>query len=264
MLNKIIARTLIILSGVCLLLSLAGIGAVWFYNEPLTREATSELQGIDDQLAQAETTLESTHTELERALRLVDTAQIALVKLTEQSDNAGSLLDGIKDSLDNRLLPELKTTRERIENAKNTLENLRNFLQTLSAIPLIGSYISDEMVAGLIDSANTIDAEIANAEDIAQQASAFVGDTSYLLGGDLTETRDSLQNFLATVGEYQDKVADWRMQVADLIDSLPGWIDNTSIGLTIFLFWFGLSQFGLFLHGRMILLGENPLDVLRS
>jgi hypothetical protein len=66
------------------------------------------------------------------------------------------------------------------------------------------------------------------------------------------------------VGEYQDKVAAWRMQVAGLIDSLPEWIDNTSIGLTIFLLWFGLSQFGLFLHGRMILLGENPLDVLRS
>jgi hypothetical protein len=264
MFHKIIARTLIILSGVFLLLSLASIGAVWFYNEPLTGEATSLLQDVDNELAQAETTLESTHAELERALRLVDTAQAALEKLTEQSDSAGSLLDGIKDSLDNRLLPELKTTRERIENARITLENLSNFLQTLSSIPFIGAYLPDEVLTDLIDSANTIDGEIANAEDIAQQASAFVGDTSYLLGGDLTETRDSLQNFLTTVGEYQDKVAAWRMQVAGLIDSLPEWIDNTSIGLTIFLLWFGLSQFGLFLHGRMILLGENPLDVLRS
>ena len=84
------------------------------------------------------------------------------------------------------------------------------------------------------------------------------------MGGDLTETRDSLQNFLDAVEKYQVKVRDWRTQIADLMDSLPTWIDRTSIGLTVFLLWFGLSQFGLFLHGRMVLHGENPLNMLRT
>ena len=75
---------------------------------------------------------------------------------------------------------------------------------------------------------------------------------------------NSLRNFLAAVDEYQIKVADWRTQIADLIDALPTWIDRASISLTVFLFWFGLSQFGLLLHGRMILRGQNPLDVLRG
>ncbi len=109
-----------------------------------------------------------------------------------------------------------------------------------------------------------MDAEIANAEAVARQASTFVNDTSYLLGGDLTETRGSLQNFLLAVEEYQTKIADWHKQITTLIELLPLWIDRAAISLTLFLFWFGLSQFGLFLHGRMILLGENPLDVLRA
>lgn len=264
MARKILAWTLIVLSTILLLLSLAGIVAAWVYNEPLTLETTSRLMGIDDELAQAEVTLQSTHAELERALRLVDAAQSALENLAEQSVNAENLLDGIKSSLDDRLLPELKSTRERIDTARNALEDLRSLLQRISSLPFIDIQIPDQVLTNLIGSANSLDAEIANAEDVAKRASTFVSDTSYLLGGDLTETRDSLQIFLAAVDEYQIKVAGWRAQVSDLIEALPIWIDRASVSLTVFLLWFGLSQFGLFLHGRLILRGQNPLDVLRA
>jgi chromosome segregation ATPase len=264
MARKILAWTLIVLSSIFLMLSVAGIGASWIYNEPLTRETTSQLKTVDDELAQAEVTLASTHAELERALRLVDAAQAALEQLAEQSTSAESLLDGIQSSLDDRLLPELKKTRERLGTARNALEGLRNLLQSLSSLPFIGIEIPDQILTDLISSANTLDTEIANAEDVAKRASTFVSDTSYLLGGDLTETRDSLQTFLMAVEAYQVKVSGWRAQVSDLVDALPGWIDRASISLTIFLLWFGLSQFGLLLHGRLILRGENPLDALRG
>jgi chromosome segregation ATPase len=264
MFRKILGYTLIVISLILLLASFVSVGASWFYNEPLTQEAASRLQEVDDELALAQATLDSTHAELERALRLVDAAQTALEKLAEQSDSAENLFEGIQSSLDERLLPELKTTRERIDAARTALENLRGLLQTISSLPFIGIDIPDQIITDLIDSADAIDSEIANAEEVARQASTFVSDTSYLLGGDLSETRNSLQTFLMAVEEYQAKVQEWRAEVADLIASVPTWIDQTSIGLTVFLFWFGLSQFGLFLHGRMILLGENPLDVLRS
>ncbi|HSQ40528.1 MAG TPA: hypothetical protein VLM78_10250, partial [Anaerolineales bacterium] len=229
----------------------------------LTQEAVSQLNGIDDELAQADTTLASTKVELD-ALRLLDAAQTALEQLAEQSTSADNLLDGIQDSLDNRLLPELKTTRERLGTARTSLESLRSLLQGIGSIPFLDLSFPDRILTDLIASTDTLDAEISNAEEVAKRASTFVSDTSYLLGGDLTETRASLVNFLAAVDEYQGKVSGWRTQVADLFDALPVWIDRASISLTIFLLWFGLSQFGLFLHGRMILRGENPLDVLRS
>jgi len=264
MARKILAWVLMILSAVLLLASLAGIVASWVYNEPLTGEITSRLQKIDDELARAEATLDSTHAELERALRLVDAAQTALEKLAEQSTSAENLLDGIQSSLDDKLLPELKRTRERIDVARNALEDMRALLQQISLLPFIDVQIPDQVLTNLIGSADSLDSEIANAEEVAKQASTFVSDTSYLLGGDLTETRNSLQNFLNAVEEYQVKVAEWRTQVADLMDILPIWIDRASISITIFLFWFGLSQFGLFLHGRLILRGQNPLEALRG
>lgn len=265
MVRKLLAWIVIVLSSILLLVSVVGIGAAWFYNEPLTREATSRLEEIDDQLAQVQSTLESSRLELERALRIVDATEQVLEKLAEQSTSAENILDGIQSQLDDKLLPELKTTRERIDEARQALESLQSVLEGISSfLPGVDLSAPNKIVTDLIDSADSIDSEIANAEEIARQASTFVSDTSYLLGGDLTETRTSLQNFLAAIAEYQQKVTDWRTQIADLIRNLPGWIDRTSIGLTVFLFWFGLSQFGLFLHGRAVLLGENPLDLLRS
>jgi chromosome segregation ATPase len=264
MARKILAWTLIVLSSIFLAASVIGIGAAWYYNEPLTGESLSRLNEIDHELSQAEDTLASTHAELERALRIVDAAQTALEKLADQSESAETLLDGIQSSLDERLIPELKQTRERIAVARNALDDLRGLLQNVNSLPFIDIQIPDQILTNLIASADTLDSEIANAEETAKQASTFVSDTSYLLGGDLTETRDSLQSFLDAVEEYQVKIAGWRVQIADLTASIPDWIDKASISITIFLLWFGLSQFGLFLHGRMILRGGDPLDVLRA
>lgn len=265
MARKILAWTLIVLSSFFLLLSVMGIAAAWMYNEPLTREAISRLGQVDREFALAQSALESSRLELERTLRIVDATEKVLEKLAEQSASAENILGGIQSALDDRLLPELKTTRERINSARVALENLQSVIEGIAGfLPSLDLGAPEKIVTDLIDSADSMDAEIANAEEIARQASTFVSDTSYLLGGDLTQTRESLQNFLAAIKEYEQKITDWRGQIADLIKNLPTWIDRASISLTIFLLWFGLSQFGLYLHGRAILLGENPLDLIRS
>lgn len=264
MARNILAWFLIIVSSLLLLAGVVGIGAAWYYNEPLTLAATGQLDLIDGELTQAESTLKFSHAELERALRLVDAAQTALEQLAEQSTSAESLLEGIQTSLDDRLLPELKLARSRLDTARTSLEELRGLLQSLSALPFINIQGPDKILTDLISSAELLDGEIANAEEVAQRASTFVSDTSYLLGGDLTETRTSLENFLVAIETYQAKVAAWRKQLSEVRASMPLWLDRASISLTIFLVWFALSQFGLLLHGLSLRRGDNPLDVLRS
>ena len=264
MIRRIFAGLLILLSAILLVASIVGIGAIWYYNEPLTREVRGQLKQIDLELAQAEATLLSSEKELERALRIVDTTQEALEKLTEQSESAEGLFDRIQGSLDDRLLPELRTTRTRIEEARATLENLQTVLTGVSSfIPGIDLNLPDEMLADLIASARSLDTEIANMEVLATQASTFVSDTSYLLGGDLTQTRDSLQSFLTSIQSYETKVARWREQSTYILENAPKWIDQTSIILTVFLFWFGLSQFSMLLHGISMQRGADPLLALR-
>jgi hypothetical protein len=264
MVRKIFSGILIVLSAIFLVLSVVGIGAIWFYNEPLTREVTGQLKNIDAELAQAETTLANSEKELERALRIVDATEEALKKLTEQSGSGENLFESIQSRLDDRLIPELKTTRDRINTARTTMENFQSILTSISGfIPVVDLNMPDQILTDLIASARSIDSEISNMEVMAAQVSTFVSDTSYLLGGDLSETRDSLQGFLSAIQEYRKKVAGWREQDKQLLDGAPKWIDQGSIGLTIFLVWFGLSQFGLLLHGLGIWRGSDPLLVLR-
>jgi F0F1-type ATP synthase membrane subunit b/b' len=260
---KFFSWMLIVLGSIFLLLSIAGMIAIWIYNEPLTREATTRLTDINTELSQAQVSLQSSKMELERALRIVDAADKALEKLAAQSTTAENLFDSIQSTLDDRLLPELKTTRERLVAARSTLENLRNTLEGLGSFLPIDLNLPDKVLVDLIDSANSLDSEIANVEKAAQQASTFVSDTSFLLGGDLTSTRKSLEDFLAATKEYERKVTEWRKQVAELIEKAPVWIDQVSFILTFFLLWFGISQFGIVLHGLRIQRGDNPFEVLR-
>lgn len=264
MARRIFAGILILLSAIFLVSSIVGIGAIWYYNEPLTREVTGQLGQIDLELAQAEATLKSSEQELERALRIVDSTEAALEKLAEQSESAESLFERIQSTLDDRLLPELRTTRSRIEEARATLENLQGVLTGISNfIPGVDLNLPDEMLTGLIASARSMDTEIANVEVLATQASTFVADTGFLLGGDLTQTRDSLQSFLSSIQDYEKKVTRWREQGTDIRKNAPKWIDQASILLTVFLFWFGLSQVSLLLHGIAMQRGMDPLLAIR-
>jgi F0F1-type ATP synthase membrane subunit b/b' len=263
MARKFFSGVLIALGTIFLILSVVGIVAAWVYNEPLTREATSRLTDINTELSQAQVGLQSSQQELERALRIVDASEKALEQLTDQSTGAKSLLESIQGTLDDRLLPELKTARERLVAASNTLGTLRNTLDGLGSFIPIDLSMPDQMLADLIDSADSLDEEIGEIEMVAQQASIFLSDSSFILGGDLSETRRSLEEFLAVTQEYEKRVTDWRKQVAGLIEKTPKWIDQASTILTVFLLWFGISQFGLILHGLSIRRGHDPFDVLR-
>lgn len=262
MIRKILAWILSVLSLIILLSSVAGIFAVWFYKDPLEREVLGRLNAIDVELQQGQAALEVAQTELERALGMVDSTEQALNAFTENDPEA--FFENVQTTLNDEMIPELETAKERLVTARDTLENLRVTLFGLNLLPFINVNIQDQTLTDLIDSADSLQAQIKDVGGLAEQASILLGDASNLLGGDLTETRDNLQSFLVAVEEYHTKVTDWRAQIADLIEVMPGWIDTASISLTIFLLWFALSQFSLFLHGRMILRGENPLDVLRS
>ena len=265
MVRKILSGILIALSAIFLVLSIVGIGAIWFYNEPLTQKATGQLKDIDAQLAQAQATLQSSKQELQRALRLVNSAQAALEKMAKQTGNAKNLFDNIQSTIDDQLLPDLKTTRQRINSARTTLEGLKSVLKSISSfVPGFDLNAPTKTLSDLIASTHSLDDEISNVEGLATQASTFVGDTSFLLGGDLTGTRTSLRNFITYIQEYETKVDGWRAQAKVLIERTPGWIDQASIILTIFLLWFGLSQFGLLLHELSLQHGADPFYVLRA
>jgi len=262
MARKIFTSALFVVSSTLLILSLLVIVLAWVYNEPLTRNVLGRLEEVDSELEQAEVTLRTSKIELERTLRIVNATEEALNKFT--LDDPQGFFEDIQSTLDEGLVTELETASTRLISARDTLENLRVTLFGLSLVPFLQVNVSDQILTDLIESADTLQARIADVSDLAKQASTFLDDASFLLNGDFSETRDSLEYFLGEISVYQQKVDGWRNQIADLTESIPGWMDNASLSLTIGLFWFAFSQFGLVLHGMAMKRGLDPLAVLRT
>lgn len=262
MARKILGGSLVGVSAILFAASLVGVILAWAFNAPVTNEALDRLNQIDLELQQAQTTLRNSKTELERSLRIVNAADEALNKFTANDPEA--FFEDVQTTLNDELLPELETARERLISARDTLENLRATIFGLNIVPFIQISIPDKTLTDLIDSAEALEAEIGDVSRLADQASTLLNDASFLLGGDFSETRDSLEIFLGEIDVYQRKVTGWREQIADWTDSIPAWLDLASFSLTVFLLWFAFSQLGLILHGLSVWRGENPLGVLRK
>ncbi len=264
MTRKILSGVWIGLCGVLLLASLAGIGLVWGYKTPLEEAALAQLAEIETELGRAESALGDAQAEIERTLRLVDSAEQVLADLKDELGLAKDLFDEFDQTLDTQLIPGMENSRALVGQARSALEDLREALARLNEIPFVELNIpGDKMLADLIAAAGTIDGEILRLEDLAKKAATFADDLSYLMGGDFSETRRNLNDLLAVVMDYRAKITGWQEQAAALIERLPGWTDWTAVILTVVLAWSAVSQFGLILHGLTAWRGGNPLEGLR-
>ncbi len=261
MMRKILAGLLIGVSSIFLLSSLVGATLVWVYNEPLTVEITARLTEAETQLTQVQSDLRMAKGEVERALRIIQSAEDALVSLSEKATSAKDALEEVNQTLDEELIPELENTRERITEVRAVLVDLRDALEQLNSLPFVNFEVpGDELLAEIITGVDSLDTGIADMQDIAQRTSVFINDTSYLLGGDFQTTKQNLQSLLEVLDGYDSKLTGWLAQAQTLKDSAPGWIDNASLSLSVVLSWFAFSQLGLILHGLAIWRGENPWE----
>jgi hypothetical protein len=264
MLRKLLSGLIIAISAFLLILSIVGIGAVWVYNEPLTRRALAQLHDLDGELAQAQLAFDGAETELRRALRILESAQAALEALSQTTNQAQGTLTGLGQALDDRVIPGLTSASETLDQVSAALQGALTTLEAINSTRLVPVPIpGEEWLSGLLQAADSLNAEIADIETLAGQASTFLADIDYVLAGDFGETKRGLEQLLASVLEYKTRVVGWRAQIATLNVVLPGLVDRASVVLTVVLLWFGLSQGGLILHGLAAYKGRSPFAALQ-
>ncbi len=261
--RRILSGTLIVLSSLLFVLSLIGIGAAWYYNEPLTEKSLAKLQEIDDELEQAQNALVDAQSELARALRIVESAEESLESLGEQRLQAVEFLDTVTGLLDETITPGLESSKEKLTEVQKDLDGIRKSIEALNELPLVGYFIDiefpdDSALDFFVEMTDNLESEIDKVNNMAEDASTFLDDSSYLLTGDLSETKESIHNLTSVIDEYDAKISKWRAEVARLIENLPRWLDHLSASIAIFLLWFAFSQVGLLLHGLTLWRGEEP------
>lgn len=265
MARRIFSGILIFLSSLFLMASVLGLGLVWVYNEPLTREAVARLTTTDNELVSAQTSIRGARAELERVTRIVDTAEKAFSSFKQQREEAKKLIDQVTGSLNNNVIPGIQSARTRLNQLRGTIQSARESLAKINALPIIKDIQipGDDFLTGLIGNIDSLNGQINSMQLLIQKASLFTSDTSFLLAGDMTETRAHITALRDSLREYDRKVTAYHVDLRRIIKLTPGWIDRASWIATAFLVWFAISQFGLLLHGLHLRDGGDPFTPIR-
>ncbi len=248
--KRILGGTLVVLSIMMLVLSLTGVGAIAFYNQPFTDDLLGKLNKVNDELLMAQESLGNAQQELQRALRIVENAEEALQDLSKQREQAKGFLDAVDSMLTETIIPNIEGSKEKIADAKKTFDDIRTTIINLNRIPFIEIEVPDEgLLTYFEEIIVSLETEVDNVGEMAEEASLFLNDTSYLLGGDLAETKENIYNLADVIEEYEQKVRIWQAQAEVLIAETPRRVDLASALFAIFLLWVAFSQAGLVLHG---------------
>src|SRR5512140_2265197 len=167
--SNVISSLLIYLGSLFVVLSIAGILAIWVYRGPLIDQANTRLNQVDTELTQAHTALTNGKDELQRTLRIVDAADKGLSAMKTQMTTAKQLTDKINGTVTGSLIPGLQGVRSKVDQLRGMLENLRNSLKTLNSLPFLNLNLpGDQFLAGLISDVDNLDKQIASVQQLAQ------------------------------------------------------------------------------------------------
>lgn len=241
------ALAFLILSVVFFVAGFASLIAVWVGNQLLTEEILGRIEIIDSDLEEAEISFTETRLELEATQQQIDLIQSVIAAVGIDSQENVEILTDIVQSFDDRLTPLIDTVSGGVGKLSEAFLALKNIVEKLNALPLISIEIPGaEKLAELAASLEEQQTAVIQLKEKVQQLSQLTQDTLNTLTTGYADFEVTINNLMALVTEYETKVIAYREQLAFLETNIPGWIDQVSIVLSIFLIWFLISQFGLF------------------
>lgn len=242
-----IALALLILSVVFFVAGIASLIVIWVGNQPLTEEILGRIEIVDNDLEIAEISFTETRLELEATQQQIDLIQSVVAAIGIDSQENVEILTDIVQSFDDRLTPLIDTVSGGVGKLSEAFLALKNIVEKLNALPLVSIEIPGaEKLAELSASLEEQQISVIQLKEKAQQLSGLTQDTLNTLTTGYADFEVTINNLMALVSEYEGKVKAYREQLAFLQTNIPGWIDQASAVLTVFLVWFLISQCGLF------------------
>lgn len=256
-----VALAFMILCVVFFVAGLGGLIAVWVGNQPLTEELLGRIEIIDGDLEAAEISFTETRLELEATQQQIDLIQSVIAAVGIDSQENVEILTAIVQSFDDRLTPLIDTVSGGVGKLSEAFLALKNIVEKLNALPLVSIEIPGaEKLAELSDSLEQQQAAVIQLKEKVQQLSQLTEDTLNTLTTGYADFEVTINKLMTLVSEYESKVIAYREQLTFLETNIPGWIDQASIALTVFLVWFLISQCGLFVLAWSFYTGKDLLS----
>jgi peptidoglycan hydrolase CwlO-like protein len=267
--RKIIGLFLIVAAVGGLIFSIAGLVLVW----RVESQVTAGMQNFVDVLSQTLQTTSQGLTITQQALKssvdTVSSLQTTVQTTAKTIKSSGPMVDEISKLMTKDLPNTVKSTEASLRTAQESAKVIDSVLSTLSSIPLIGSSIGynpqvplDQALGQVADSLTNLPDSFANMADSLKTSSSnletFQADLT-VMAASIGEIEKSVAQYESVVSEYQKSLDNLNSNLSNLKGSLPNIVRSGIIGLTIFLVWMVIVQFGLFTQGLELMFEEAPV-----
>jgi len=261
-LGKVIGVGLVVIAFAGILFSLAGIGLVWRFKNPLTDQALAKVgtfiyivdtttQGLE-LVSQALKTAEESTTTLETAMQVMSST---IQDSAHRFDTAAKLSG---EDLPDTIIALQKAMRS----AQTSAKLVDDTIKLLSALPFFPAekYNPDVPLSvslgEMADSLNEMPEMFHGITDDLQDADKKLGNVQTQtanIGDQIKHIKESVVAGQGVVAKYQVVLGELRPSLSSLQTKLPRWITLGTWGITAILAWLGFAQIGLLLQGLTLL-----------
>jgi TolA-binding protein len=255
-----LAATLIVLSLLFFVLSLAGIAVTWVYNVRLTNTFLAETSTLEADLAQSRNDLQAVRAELDSAQAQIDVFQGILEKTGLDAMKNAQVVTDVVAKVDTTVSPLLDRVEGGIESVRQVLLNLKEKIEALNNLPLVNLDVPgveqlDELagtVQGLQDQVSEVRTKIEDLSQLTQDTLETLTTGFQNWETAIQTYRGLLDTYDARLASYQEKLAYWKVEV-------PKYLDWAAVILTVLLVWLAFSQAALFVAAWSFYKGEDLL-----
>ena len=256
--KRILAGIAIFASGLGLILSLAGVIAVWMVNRPLTDSLTGLLDSAEAVLIFSQDQLDEMDSDLAEIQEVIARVEQAVNQAGEQLAEGNLTLQLISNLVGEELAPKVESAAALIKTIRGTIISVDSTLTTANTIPFVTvptlpmeqlAEIDQQMQAAVADARSLVETVNEIEDGVITQTGAAI---AALHGVEdlVTDRLDALVIQVRTpIGNFNARLADAETKVENAKARITALIDWVSILLTLLLLWTGLGQAALIFLG---------------
>ncbi|MEA3334830.1 MAG: hypothetical protein U9R25_02905 [Chloroflexota bacterium] len=256
--KRILLYAAIVLSVIALLISVAGIIAVWYYNTPVTESILSLLVPATDAMARVEQRTGETGMTLTDVSAGLQTAGQQVQDLGEEVLATDIALELISRKVGEDIRPKIQETAVNVESVYDTVVAFEEAIVTFNEMPFVdlelpGAAEIGQIRGGMEDVAGQI-GDLS--ERLQTQKEDIVTDAVNKIAQPLAQIDTRVTEINTQVDDIHVRAGASREQLLWMQGEVPGWIDMFSVATTLFLGWVIISQVIVILCCRKTLQGK--------
>jgi methyl-accepting chemotaxis protein len=259
MMKRLVGYTLILSAITGVVISVAGIFAIWRFKAPLTDVMNASFELLVTTLSSTQEGLNLADQALQTASTSVETLESTVATLAKTIDDTRPLIGSLTDLLGNELPSSVMAAQTSLNTAQSSAKIIDDVLRLLTAIPFFPGERYNPQVplnialgqvsASLDPLPASFDAMHSSLEKTDDNLVIMKADIE-LIAVNINQVHRSLDASRQVVLQYQGVTTNLLARVESIRGRLAFWIDLAAWILTFVLVWLASMQIGLFLQGK--------------